>query len=214
MTTREPVRAVILALLAAVLFATSADAQRIGSTYVFDGDTVAIGGTRARIWGIDAPDQPLGMKKAAGDYLARAIEAEGGVTCAFPVLENQAMRRARAPACPSPLTNHDRIVTSCRFRRSGEDVGERMTSAGYAVDWRGSARASTAGPSLPSRNPTSGEAATLRLAGGDDRSGDLQHSRGRLWPVNSWEADHGRVHRDRARRRAGDSRSPVRNVGS
>ncbi len=60
MTTREPVRAVILALLAAVLFATSADAQRIGSTYVFDGDTVAIGGTRARIWGIDAPDQPLG----------------------------------------------------------------------------------------------------------------------------------------------------------
>lgn len=137
MTTREPVRPVILALLAAVAFTTSADAQRIGSTYVFDGDTVAIGSTRARIWGIDAPDRPLGMKKAAGDYLERAIEAEGGVTCAFPVQENQAMRRARAPACPSPLTNHDRIVTSCRFRRSGEDVGERMTRAGYAVDWRG-----------------------------------------------------------------------------
>lgn len=137
MATREPIRAVILVVLAVATIVTSADAQRIGSTYVFDGDTVAIGGTRARIWGIDAPDQPLGMKKAAGDYLARTIAAEGGVTCAFAIPDNHAMRRARAPACPSPLTNHDRIVTSCRFRRSGEDVGERMTRAGYAVDWRG-----------------------------------------------------------------------------
>ena len=137
MATRASIRAAILAVLAIVTIVTSADAQRIGSTFVFDGDTVAIGGTRARIWGIDAPDQPLGMKKADGNYLARTVEAEGGVTCAFEISDNQAMRRARAPACPSPLTNHDRIVTSCRFRRSGEDVGERMTRAGYAVDCRG-----------------------------------------------------------------------------
>lgn len=130
-------RLTICAMIAAVAIGTSSSAQRIGTTYVIDGDTLSIAGQRARIWGIDAPDRPAGMKQAARAFLARLIRDEGGVSCAFDPRANQAMRRQRAPACPSQLRSYDRIVTSCTLRRSGADLAQRITRAGYAVDWRG-----------------------------------------------------------------------------
>lgn len=126
--------------VAAALAAISAGAGAYllrDSARVIDGDTIDVDRARVRIWGIDAPDRPASMKAAAGDYLAQQIEREGGVTCATRPSDNRAMRRTRAPSCPSALTSYRRTVTACRFRRSGDDVGARMIAAGFAVDWRG-----------------------------------------------------------------------------
>lgn len=106
------------------------------SARVIDGDTIQLDRVSVRIWGIEAPDRPAAMKAAAGEYLAQQIEREGGVTCATRPSDNRAMRRARAPDCPSALTSYRRVVTACRFKRSGDDVGARMVAAGFAVDWR------------------------------------------------------------------------------
>lgn len=130
-------RLTIPVLIAAIAIGTTSSAQRVGNAYVIDGDTLSIGGQRARVWGIDAPDEPAPMKAAARLYLARLIRDEGGVTCAFDPRANRAIRAQRAPSCPSSFRSYERIVTSCTFRRSGTDVAQRMTRAGYAVDWRG-----------------------------------------------------------------------------
>lgn len=125
---------------AVALAATSAGAGTYllrDSARVIDGDTIQLDRTRVRIWGIEAPDRPAAMKAAAGEYLAQQIEREGGVTCATRPSDNRAIRRARAPSCPSALTSYRRTVTACRFKRSGGDVGARMIAAGFAVDWRG-----------------------------------------------------------------------------
>jgi len=98
-----------------------------------DGDTFDLDGTRVRIWGIDAPDKPLGMKNAAKNRAA-AIIAKEGLSCSTGVAANVALRARKV--CPSSMTSYNRVNAQCTLVRSGEDFGNRMIREGFAVSYR------------------------------------------------------------------------------
>lgn len=98
-----------------------------------DGDTFDLDGTRVRIWGIDAPDKPAAMKKAARNRAAAIIEAEG-LTCSTGVAANIALRARKV--CPSTMTSYNRINAQCTLFKSGEDFGNRMIREGFAVSYQ------------------------------------------------------------------------------
>lgn len=87
-----------------------------GKAYVIDGDTIDIGGTRIRLFGIDAPElgHPYG-RNAKGTLIGlckgKAVRA---------VFEGE--------------LSHDRNVARC-FLPDGRDLSAEMVKAGMAVDW-------------------------------------------------------------------------------
>lgn len=81
-----------------------------------DGDTLAIGATRIRLWGIDAPESETLLGRQATGLMAQAL-AQGPVRC-----EDTGGR------------SHERIVARCEDA-SGQDLAERIVGAGLAVDW-------------------------------------------------------------------------------
>lgn len=100
---------------------------------VIDGDTFDIDGERVRIWGIDAPDKPEAMKRAAGRRAAAIIEQEG-LSCSTSLAANMALRAGKM--CPSSLTSYGRKNAQCRLKKTGEDFGNRMIREGFAVSYR------------------------------------------------------------------------------
>ena len=87
-----------------------------GPARPIDGDTLALGPTRIRLWGIDAPeaDTPLGRQATR---LMWELLTQGPVRC----LDTG----GRA---------HDRIIARCQGA-AGEDLAEQVVAAGLAVDW-------------------------------------------------------------------------------
>lgn len=81
-----------------------------------DGDTFALGQTRIRLWGIDAPEADTPLGRQATRLMAELL-AWGPVRC------NDTGGRS-----------HDRIVARCEDA-SGQDLAGRMVAAGLAVDW-------------------------------------------------------------------------------
>lgn len=110
--------------LGATAAVTIADTPAItGSARVIDGDTIQIGSTHIRLWGIDAPeiDQPYGPD--AKEYLARLLAGKY-VICD-----------------PHDKDRYGRTVAHCNTFNI-PDIGKQMVRAGYAWDWpRYSARA-------------------------------------------------------------------------
>lgn len=86
------------------------------ATDIHDGDTFRFGGTRIRLFGIDAPelDDPGG--RAAREALALAI-AGGRVSCT-----------------DTGARSYDRIVARC-VNAKGYDLARIMVRSGWAVDW-------------------------------------------------------------------------------
>lgn len=111
----------------------SPSAREDGYVRVIDGDTFDIDGERVRIWGIDAPDKPEAMKRAAGRRAAAIIEQEG-LTCSTSLAANVALRTGKM--CPSSLTSYGRKNAQCRLNRTGEDFGNRMIREGFAVSYK------------------------------------------------------------------------------
>lgn len=87
-----------------------------GPARPIDGDTLAIGATRIRLWGIDAPEAETPSGRQATRLMAQAL-AQGPVRC-----EDTGGR------------SHDRIVARCDDAK-GQDIAERLVAAGLAVDW-------------------------------------------------------------------------------
>jgi endonuclease YncB( thermonuclease family) len=87
-----------------------------GTARPVDGDTLALGSTRIRLWGIDAPEADTTVGRQATHLMAQAL-ALGPVRC-----EDTGGR------------SHERIVARC-LDAAGQDLAERMVGAGLAVDW-------------------------------------------------------------------------------
>jgi endonuclease YncB( thermonuclease family) len=98
----------------------SGAAQVTGAARVIDGDTFDIGGTRVRLFGVDAPEHDQTCKAgdgagwACGDWAtARVTELYGG----------------KLLACqPQDIDRHGRIVARCFA--GGEDIAARLVGEG------------------------------------------------------------------------------------
>lgn len=83
--------------------------------YVHDGDTLRIGKTRIRLWGIDAPELDTAAGRKARDWAVKAWEGKQA-TC-----KRQGQTRGR-------------IAARCTI--GGEDMGRQILRAGHACEWR------------------------------------------------------------------------------
>ena len=86
-----------------------------GIPHVIDGDTLAVGGTRIRIWGIDAPEMDTWQGKQARGFLINKL-AGRNVTCV-----------------KTGQRSYGRIVA--KVYADGEDIAWWLVNAGHAVDW-------------------------------------------------------------------------------
>lgn len=87
-----------------------------GPARPIDGDTLALGGARIRLWGIDAPEADTPFGRQATRLMAQTLVL-GPVRCV-----------------DTGGRSHDRIVARCEDA-AGADLAERMVAAGLAVDW-------------------------------------------------------------------------------
>lgn len=86
-----------------------------GKAYVIDGDTLAFGKTRVRLWGIDAPEMDTWRGRKAKSFLVGKL-AGREVTC---VVKGKC--------------HYGRVVAQCYV--DGEDIAWWLINAGHAVDW-------------------------------------------------------------------------------
>lgn len=117
-------RTVLLAAAFAALAAPATAAEPIvGAAVVLDGDTLVVGGTTIRLFGVDAPemkDWPLGQFARA--ELEEIIDGDG-VSCA-----------------PMGGTSHGRVVAVCRTATRA-DIAVDLLTKGRAVVYRAYAMA-------------------------------------------------------------------------
>ncbi|WP_235604633.1 thermonuclease family protein [Sulfitobacter sp. EhC04] len=110
-----------------LMFAGAVQAADVsGVVRVVDGDTLDVGGTRIRIFGIDAPerDQPCttlsGQNWGCGDWVTRQVRD---------------LYEGRAARCtPLDRDRYGRIVARCFV--ADEDVGQALVRAGLAYAYR------------------------------------------------------------------------------
>jgi endonuclease YncB( thermonuclease family) len=86
-----------------------------GVPYVIDGDTLAFGRKRVRLWGIDAPEMDTWPGKQARLFLIEKLTGQS-VTC-----------------IETGERSYGRIVAKCYV--GGEDIAWWLVNAGHAVDW-------------------------------------------------------------------------------
>lgn len=96
-----------------------------GSARVGDGDTIVLGATRVRLWGIDAPEAAQPCRDAS-----HAIYMCGEVATAH----LRTLIAGKPVACSQVDTDrYGRTVATCSV--AGQDIGRAMVSAGHAVDY-------------------------------------------------------------------------------
>lgn len=86
---------------------------RVRDAYVIDGDTLAAGDTRLRIWGIDAPEADHPHGPAATEHMKRLVA--GRVLTVTPI----------------EVDAYGRLVA--RIRAGRDDIGAAMVRDGYAM---------------------------------------------------------------------------------
>jgi len=86
-----------------------------GVPYVIDGDTLAFGRKRVRLWGIDAPEMDTWQGRKARAFLIKKL-AGREVTCV-----------------DTGTRSYGRVVAKCYV--DGEDIAWWLVNAGHAVDW-------------------------------------------------------------------------------
>lgn len=117
---------VIIAALAFIfwaLFFSLARSQVLHSAYptsiiVIDGDTIRMGETRIRLYGLDAPEMRQPGGREARNRLRQIVATGQIITCAF---RNQ--------------DRYKRIVAKC-FDVHGVDIGGEMVRNGYAFAYQ------------------------------------------------------------------------------
>lgn len=112
---------IILSLILLSLPAHAADpvADKLISgpaTYIVDGDTLDVGKTRVRLWGINTPERGQPGYKDAKEYL-RNITANATLNCMAMYYDYW-----------------KRTVASCEIE--GQDVGRLMVLSGMAIDYK------------------------------------------------------------------------------
>ncbi len=122
-------RMLTMCLLAAVLSAPDAAVAKAavsGPVRVIDGDTLDIGGTRVRLFGIDAPEADQTCRTEQGQVWA----------CGAWVTDQVRTRFGGRQAVCEPITTdrYGRVVARCSVR--GEDVGQSLVSDGLAFAYR------------------------------------------------------------------------------
>lgn len=105
--------------------ACEAAVEVAGRPTVIDGDSLEIGATSIRIFGIDAPEAQQtctrgGAPWRCGDEATRKLEDLIG--------------RARVTCTQRDIDDYDRVVAVCR--RGNTDLGAQMVSAGLALAYR------------------------------------------------------------------------------
>jgi endonuclease YncB( thermonuclease family) len=101
-------------------------ASLAGSAHVIDGDTIDVGGTRIRLWGIDAPEAAQTCQGEAGTVYECGRDATAVMI---------AMTRGRWVECAErDRDRYGRIVANCRTE-AGE-INAAMVRRGWAVDYR------------------------------------------------------------------------------
>lgn len=90
-----------------------------GIARIVDADTIDVGETRVRLWGIDAPELSEDLGREAAAWLSGVLEGKP-VTCAALYLDR-----------------YGRTVATCAVDGPGNkaDVGERIVREGWARDW-------------------------------------------------------------------------------
>ncbi|MDA0961828.1 MAG: thermonuclease family protein [Proteobacteria bacterium] len=115
----------ICAAVVLCLLPLAALADPSGRVRVIDADTWEVGGTKVRLFGIDAPElnQPCLLDGRAWECGVWATEQT-----------RRAYQGARAVCAPVTTDRHGRVVARCSV--GGEDVGRRMVREGWAFAFR------------------------------------------------------------------------------
>lgn len=83
-------------------------------TYVFDGDTFALGDTRIRVWGIDTPEKGQPYAEAAKKRLKTLLNAD--LQC-----------------IQKDIDKYGRVVAQCK--NQSYDIGAVLVAEGFAKDF-------------------------------------------------------------------------------
>jgi endonuclease YncB( thermonuclease family) len=97
----------------------------VGAAYVLDGDSLTIGSTQIRLFGIDAPEYAQTCRRA-GESWACGIEARTRLA--------EFARAGTVTCIPRDTDRFGRTVAYCRNVLG--DLGEEMVLAGYAINIR------------------------------------------------------------------------------
>lgn len=113
-------------VLAFILALPAAAAPFTGRVHVIDGDTIDVGQTRVRLFGIDAPerDQPCtskdGQAWGCGDWVTRQVRDR--------------YTDAQAVCTALDRDRYGRVVARCTV--AGEDMARRLVQEGWAFAYR------------------------------------------------------------------------------
>ena len=125
MRSSSSARAALALLLAATPLAAAEGAElRSGPAQVVDGDGLYVDAREIRIWGIDAPEWDQTCQDGSGRRWPCGQEAEAFLRSIVAGAELTCVERDR---------HNRRLVASCQLR--GEDLGELLVRAGWAMDW-------------------------------------------------------------------------------
>ncbi len=115
----KPLRGALVAIgvfLVAPHIATGQEAFSGHVTRIFDGDTLAIGPIRVRLWGIDAPEHHEPGGRAAREFL-------------------ELVALGQHVKCLRLGVSYERIVARCERTVDGRDLGAILIDAGHADEW-------------------------------------------------------------------------------
>lgn len=116
----------ICSALVLALSTSIAAADVTGTVRVIDGDTFDVGGTRVRLFGIDAPEKDQhcvteqGVKWGCGDWVSTQVR--------------QRFQGRVATCDEKDVDQYGRVVATCAV--AGEDVGRALVSDGLAFAYR------------------------------------------------------------------------------
>lgn len=117
---------VVVCLALAILIALPVRAEISGRVSVVDGDTLDVGGTRVRLYGIDAPERDQPCQTELGTEFFCGTWVSGQVRGRF---EGQ-----HARCIPQTTDRYDRLVARCAVE--GQDMGRRLVADGLAYAFR------------------------------------------------------------------------------
>lgn len=118
------IAAVLFALLFTVTPSIAQEPNFSGVPSIHDGDTLTIGATRVRLWGIDAPEDGQRCRRPEGEH-----------DCGeFATLVLKGLINGQPVKCGArDRDRYGRTVASCTV--DGVDLGSMMVTLGWAVDF-------------------------------------------------------------------------------
>src|SRR3954470_23225468 len=100
-------------------------ADLIGTVRVVDGDTLDMGGTRIRLWGIDAPESAQNCEGKDCQTYECGRDSKA--------VMNELTRGQTVTCAPKDTDRYGRTVAVCRTEAG--DINAAIVRRGWAVDW-------------------------------------------------------------------------------